>query len=720
MDFKMLFLKQCYSAAKKSNYYWAGSFVLTLCIFAYYFPSVSVRAELYYENSNNFFAVAWTSNFFEALLKVDNDYLQLFPRIVSLLVVKCGFIKYYPYITQWIGMGFLAFSYSFFNFRSFRTIIQSDVVRFLITLIFPIVLFRDIDYIYFHNAVYGAFIYIPLLFFVQKNNIKNYIFFPLVILVFITLASKIYFIIFQPLFFVAFIFSFYKKQLKASIFYGVCLSTMIPVIWSIFSVFLPQSHQPVLPHNSVSLYNYWHQVLPDISFYFFQLYVHIFVQNNDIFKTYWFVPSFIGMSCLICCLVFLFRKKLNDSAVMFFLLMNFLAVEYLFLTVYAYYAGSLVSGIYPKGTWGDFFIFPHIRHFYFPFVMVFFGTIVVFVNAVKKSVILQVSAIFILGFSLFLFDTPQYVDEFKSDKNSLSQWEYYHHLVYRDQYCIPANPMNHSLLFECSILNQYNNLIVPSTQGQNVIDFVNTPALRTNDWMVSAFLVERLHTDSLEPFYASVKNRDGKEIARLHSLTPADYTYQYFLIDVPQVIGSIEFFTLDNNPVPISQNIYIYGTSKTPLQEFISEPIDGFTIGPFTGPIIDGSFLTQTIISSKNELSGIGFFLGTYARENTCTISVDLMDMETDSVLRSYSGQCNSIKDNAYWNIFFEPIGDSAGKKYRAIIKTHNASLENTVTAYTTPIYKDGADLFVGQTKQINASLIYDLYYSHSITDTDF
>ncbi len=702
---------------KKYNWYWAVSFAVTFIVAWIYFPSITRHAEMWYENASNFFYFARVRSVWDTLRTLDAGYLPLLPRLISLPLVKLGVVTWYPLITQSIAIAFLALFYSFLNWRVFRPLVQSDAIRFLITVLFSVVLFRDIEFTFFHNFAYVGFLFMLLTLFVPKDKISLPAFWGLVVMNALLFASKSYFVIFAPLFLVSAWLGYRKNSIREVVF---TLGSFVGLLLQVAAIkWLNQAPAAAAPgaelNITVSTYEKFHLIVVDTLFYFVQTYVHVFVQNIKLLGPGAHVIGFLGMIGVASVLYYVIRKRgVLHPAVWFFIAANVLAIGYLFVTAYINHSNLLFNGQYPFANWKVFFIFPHTRHFYIAYVLVVFGGLVLMTHAIKLRV---VQAGIIIAFAVFAWNTdrPQEKDRYRTDEVSVSQWEYYHPLIQRDQYCIPANDSTWMMLHNCRVLNIGGFIPQSSDRPVQTFDLTTAEPLRTEEWNVSAFLIQQPNSKQPQKIRAIVKDRSGAEITRIDSTTPDDYKYQYYLLDTPQVIGSVSFTDAAGAPISIPPQIYFYGTTLTGVQQLSPEVVGQAALGPVVGPMVDTETLTQTIMSTHNGLSGVSLFLATYARVNTCSVSMDLTDSATGALVYSHTESCGNLKDNSYWSLFFDPIPDSAGKTYTATLRVSGAKADNTITAYTTAVYNRATLLTVGSNRQINASLVYNVFYNNDL-----
>ncbi len=547
------------------NGYWTASFIIAVCAAMVYFPSLTIHPEIWLENGNNFFFSAWSLSFSQALFTLDNGYVPLFPRIISLLVVKIGLIRWYAALTQWSAIGFLALFYSFFNWRVFRSLIPSDVLRFAITLLLSVVLFRDMEYAFFHNFVYGGFVIVPLLFFVPKERIRYVQFVALCILTFFLVTSKSQFIIFAPFFLYTLVLAVRQRRYREMVWSVIGLAG---IALQVVAVQFFITTIPTLPLHDVTLADWMLGVLPDTLYYFIQVYGHILIQNQPI-------PGWCVVSLVLAvwvtggyALYTQWQKKfVPRRALLFCAFMNLLAIAFLATTVYAAYSNTLLTGVYPAVEWVGVFPFPQIRHFYLPFVLILFGWIVLMLHFIPRLrlQLLFITAIAVLFFisdwpkpSLFAHDFN--TEWYRSDAESFSQWEYYYPLVYRDHYCIPVNYEWHNIKKGCDVLNS-DGLLPGTTQGELLSEyhFDSQFSEAASQWMVVALWIRTTPGQRSAPIVVRAIGSDGQAIGPISSLTPDNYTYQYYDFVTPTKLQSVQFQDNNGNPVFAQPEMRFYG-----------------------------------------------------------------------------------------------------------------------------------------------------------------
>lgn len=129
------------------------------------------------------------------------------------------------------------------------------------------------------------------------------------------------------------------------------------------------------------------------------------------------------------------------------------------------------------------------------------------------------------------------------------------------------------------------------------------------------------------------------------------------------------------------------------------------------GEIFGQKTILQTFISDYDNLFKIQIKMGTYMRNNSGLVEISLISDLNDmgSVLKSTRIDCRKIVDNAYIDFIFDPIRDSAKKKYGLIIKSLNCRSGSAVTVYYNPRHLNG-NLYVNKSK-FNGCLCFQTSY---------
>ncbi|MBU1627763.1 sulfatase [bacterium] len=105
------------------------------------------------------------------------------------------------------------------------------------------------------------------------------------------------------------------------------------------------------------------------------------------------------------------------------------------------------------------------------------------------------------------------------------------------------------------------------------------------------------------------------------------------------------------------------------------------------GPILQSTRIKQSFFCSKENLSEIHLFPGTYKRENKCTVIFKLfMEGQSENPLRETFIDAKSIEDNSYLHITFSPVKSSSGKYFNFTIESPDASEKDSITFWFSDI----------------------------------
>jgi ribosome-associated translation inhibitor RaiA len=81
--------------------------------------------------------------------------------------------------------------------------------------------------------------------------------------------------------------------------------------------------------------------------------------------------------------------------------------------------------------------------------------------------------------------------------------------------------------------------------------------------------------------------------------------------------------------------------------------------------------VTYTVEAEKDGLQGFSFQPGTYSTQPSGEMKITIFLDEQAEPVREVKLDLNTIRDNQWGEINFEPIFDSSGKKFRIEIKTY-------------------------------------------------
>ena len=128
------------------------------------------------------------------------------------------------------------------------------------------------------------------------------------------------------------------------------------------------------------------------------------------------------------------------------------------------------------------------------------------------------------------------------------------------------------------------------------------------------------------------------------------------------------------------------------------------------GEIFKENIVTQTFYAKHNGLTAISFVAATYSRKNVGTVALRIEDMNL-KIIAEKTIMAEKINDNGYLVFIFEPIGNSAGKKYRFVIEAEDALPGNAITAWASKDNqnRDGELTFGGVLQ--SGDITMNLYY---------
>lgn len=131
-----------------------------------------------------------------------------------------------------------------------------------------------------------------------------------------------------------------------------------------------------------------------------------------------------------------------------------------------------------------------------------------------------------------------------------------------------------------------------------------------------------------------------------------------------------------------------------------------------TGPIKKDTKITQTFISPNGNLIGIKLFISTFRQNIKTPYKLVLEDEECITPILEKNLDISEIKDNAFLKIKFDPIHDSAGKKFCFTVVPMSETVETPITLQLSApdIYKEGEAILNGERKK--EDIVFQLVYS--------
>ena len=128
------------------------------------------------------------------------------------------------------------------------------------------------------------------------------------------------------------------------------------------------------------------------------------------------------------------------------------------------------------------------------------------------------------------------------------------------------------------------------------------------------------------------------------------------------------------------------------------------------GEILNGDEIAQEVTVPFSKIKGLTFMTATYGRMCAGKLEVSLSDND-DNVIYSEDIECEELKDNSYFSIYFDnPIKVNADKKYKIVIKGKGTEKGTAPTIYTSDgdWYLDN-DLYINNVADDN-DLVFGLY----------
>lgn len=418
---------------RKINLFFWISFFFTFLYITFAFPSLSYKAEIYAELGTNFYPAARFETLWENIWKTDAGYLPWLQRFISIIVIKVfGINDIFPYVCQFIGIGFISFFCSFINILELKKIIPDDIVRFFISILLGFGIFSSYEEFTFINFSYYGIFFIVLCFFINKEKLQIFPYLLLLFLSVLVVNAKAYFVVSAPLFGLHLIYSIAKKRKKEVSF---ALSVLAAILTQAYTVikyranFRTDSTIKAMKFEEIpmSIFNYICSTL-------------LKILEIPIEYRYLLIPIVI----LICVLLHYNFKKKNYSLFSFLFICVTLSVGSLTI--------SLIS--IPTFVWSKIFYLPPIgihRHYFLSNYLLWIGLIALFFSLKMRSKIQRYICLFLLivisSYHGFKVMTDR--DIFLNPHYSHSQWKYYKQLLSYNDYCIPINPSPWQMAKDC-------------------------------------------------------------------------------------------------------------------------------------------------------------------------------------------------------------------------------------------------------------------------------
>lgn len=197
----------------RRNYFWIAFFAILFGL-TVRFPTLSYDSELWAEQATNYLEFAITKSFWENILSTDAGYLVLLPRVIAYCTYKLFPLFWYPYITNFIALAFIAFSLSFICLKEYRGIIPSDDFRLLLSILFGLFLVPFYENCTYVNFSYHGILICLLMLFYPLDSLSKIKLVLLSIFVAILSVNKIHFILLVPLYICFTVYYFRRKELS--------------------------------------------------------------------------------------------------------------------------------------------------------------------------------------------------------------------------------------------------------------------------------------------------------------------------------------------------------------------------------------------------------------------------------------------------------------------------------------------------------------------------
>ncbi|MFC9711215.1 hypothetical protein ACFTRD_23960 [Paenibacillus sp. NPDC056933] len=134
------------------------------------------------------------------------------------------------------------------------------------------------------------------------------------------------------------------------------------------------------------------------------------------------------------------------------------------------------------------------------------------------------------------------------------------------------------------------------------------------------------------------------------------------------------------------------------------------------GELVKSDIIRQSFIVQHNNFNEVQIYFGTYQRLNNSTLKLELFDEEKNVI---YEELFNSIEleDNKFRDFVFDPVKNSAGKKFIVSITVEGGEIGNYITLWksSSDLYKDGELYLNGN--QLDGDMVFKTFYTSSMLD---
>ena len=542
------------------------SFITLWVYFVCLYPTLF--REVFAEQGSNYLFYAYNKTFAQNVWKDDAGYLVWLPRVIALLVSAIASPYWFILITNLIAQGFLAFFVSFFNHRGFRGILP-DHLRFLISLIFGMIILPNYELFTYVNFVYTGFIFIGFLLFLNKENLRGggaeYLFYC--VLCALLCISKFHFVVFYPIFIACMIYHGCRKERRSLFFY---IPSLITISIQLVYVALITGQAGALSYTVYNNTGILGRIIPALRGVFLWLTAY---STNFRFLGYAFF-SLTAAAVLFSFLAYFAFKYYKSGMICarvfyLFIVFNLISIMFGCVTALSHFTG--ISEVAFKNI--PFFFG---RRWSVSYNMVWLAVVILLFNFIlipqnkgKKCTKIYAG---ILGVFLILsllttypkiFKEGQYIT--KGNRISLSDWAKLHVLLKNEKYYIPLDPFPHGLYaasFNKGIsVGQISENIYASQKAftknmTEVPDYdqesftengdLSTEDLFQNGQKIMALIAAYPKNESI---YALALDAQNRVLARSYLLSSTRTMYKYLLFDQSVSAAKIRFLNQDDEPV---------------------------------------------------------------------------------------------------------------------------------------------------------------------------
>jgi len=522
--------RSLFNLNRKVNLYFWISFVFTFVYITKTFPSLSYNAEIWAELATNFYHNARYSTLYENIWATDAGYLPWLQRFIAVFVIKVfKMYDYFPYICQFIGIGFISFFCSFINLFQFRKLIKMDSLRFFVSLILGLGIFSTYEDFSFINFSYFGIFFLVFSFFIEKEKFKPISFLLFLFFSVLVVNSKAFMIVTAPLFIIFGVISFFKKRYKETLYNLMMILAILLQITTILE------NQKIYKTNSTPTNNNIYDFPITLVNYFLSSILRITeISSGNIYV----------LIIVLVCISLIFFLVLNQKK------WNVFKFIFICSTISL---GTLTVNLVSLSSmkWFSSFTLPFIaihrnvflsNYLLWLSLIVLLSSIFLMLKFKYKRVI-----VFILALIILQYYTKQVkIRNINFNPNfSYSQWKDYKILLKFDDYCLPVNPFPWQYQKDC--------MEISKEQLENA-------KIRAIIWEKSfqeIFSPNQIHS-------VVAINSNGQEIGNARLLnTIKDTMFNYYLFEAPLTPVSFKLLNASNKEISIeNKKIKFYGSLK--------------------------------------------------------------------------------------------------------------------------------------------------------------